>query len=79
MELFGKYFVFEVRIFIEILKDIKHAGKNIQMNMQIHNLYVTVYNNNPYKIYSVSRLDVFELGHLHSAQVVKCFFIFLSQ
>lgn len=26
MELFGKYFVFEVRIFVEILKDKMHTG-----------------------------------------------------
>lgn len=32
-----------------------------------------------YKIYSVAWFDVFELCHLHPAQVMKCFFIFLSQ
>lgn len=35
--------------------------------------------NNTYKIYSVARLDVFKLCHLHPAQVMKRFFIFLPQ
>lgn len=42
-------------------------------------LYVRGHLYNTYKIYSVARLDVFKLGHLHSAQVMKRFLIFLSQ
>lgn len=52
MELFGKYFVFEVRVFIKILEDkctqVRTKGKKTFMSMSCVQHY------NTYKIYSVA-------------------------
>lgn len=55
-------------------QDKMYIGKNRMGNKRPQKSH-----NGTYKIYSVAWLDVFKLCHFHSAQIMKCLLIFLSQ